>query len=99
MIVWYTSSAAGLVLIDRPYFSMMVTNCCSCGSAIYPEVRSDLRRGMKYMVSLYFSRLSLSATNCTNFHAASACFDCCAIASQSVQLVVTCCVLDTGSAT
>src|SRR4051794_34645499 len=99
MIVWYTSSAAGFVLIDRPYFSMIVTNCCSCGSAMYPAVRSDLRGGMKYIVSLYLSRLSLSATNWMNFHAASACLLCFEIASQSVQLVVTCCFLATGSAT
>src|SRR5438105_8028906 len=78
---------------------MIVTNCCSCGSAMYPAVRSDFRGGMKYIVSLYLSRLSLSAANWMNFQEASACLDCCAIANQSVQLVVTCCVLDTGSAT
>src|SRR5438874_4973902 len=99
MTVWYTSSAAGLVLIERPYFSMIVTNCCSCGSAMYPAVRSDLRGGMKYIVSLYFKRLSLSATNWMNFHAASACLLCLEMASQSVQLVVTCCFLPMGSAT
>src|SRR3954453_13068048 len=99
MIVWYTSARAGLVLIERPYFSMIVTNCCSCGSAMYPAVRSDLRGGMKYIVSLYLSRLSLSATNWMNFHAASACLLCFEIASQSVQLVVTCCFLEPASAT
>src|SRR5207302_11485290 len=99
MIVWYTSSAAWFVLIERPYFSMIVTNCCSCGSVIYPEFRSDLRGGMKYIVSLYLSRLSLSATNWMNFQAASACLLCFEIASQSVQFVVTCCFLEIGSAT
>src|SRR3954471_11180418 len=99
MIVWYTSSAAGLVLIERPYFSMIVTNCCSCGSLMYPAVRSDLRGGMKYIVSLYLSRLSRSATKVMNFHAASGFLDWRAIASQSVQLVVTCDFLPTGSAT
>src|SRR5207248_2780004 len=99
MIVWYTSSAAGFVLIDRPYFSMIDTNCCSCGSVMYPVVRSDLRGGMKYIVSLYFSRLSLSATNWMNFQDASGCLLCFEMASQSVQLVVTCCFLPIGSAT
>src|SRR5438477_9804916 len=83
----------------RPYFSMIVTNCCSCGSVMYPTLRSDLRGGMKYIVSLYFSKLSLSAMNAMNFHAASGFFDCLAMANQSVQFVVTCCFLATGSAT
>src|SRR5438477_12927690 len=83
----------------RPYFSMIVTNCCNCGSDMYPVVRSDLRGGMKYIVSLYLSRLSLWATKAMNFQAASACFVCCEMASQSVQLVVTCWVCSTGSAT
>src|SRR5438477_6053957 len=54
---------------------------------------------MKYIVSLYLSRLSLWATKAMNFQAASACFVCCEMASQSVQLVVTCWVCSTGSAT
>src|SRR4029453_546153 len=78
---------------------MIVTNCCNCGSAIKPEVRNDLRGGMKYIVSLYLSRLSLSATNATNFHAASACLLAREMASQSVQFVVTCAFLATGSET
>src|SRR3979411_2595618 len=54
---------------------------------------------MKYIVSLYLSRLSLSATNWMKPHDASACLLCFEMASQSVQLVVTCCLREIGSAT
>src|SRR5919202_487233 len=53
---------------------------------------------MKYIVSLYLSRLSLSAMNWTNFQAASGFLLCFEIASQSVQFVVTCAFFWTGSA-